>query len=127
MEQHTPPDPTGVTPQSPDATSTHFTAQPKDDPRWASPQSPPNVGGSSALPVFVVITICMIGMCLLGAMLGSWFLVMIGGLVALLVFHYFAWGWFVTRMVAAQQKEELLKLAEQDAKLLPDPQRSRHI
>jgi hypothetical protein len=121
------PDPTAVSPQQLDASSTHITAQPTDDPRWTSPQPPPNVGGSSAIPVFVVTTVCLTGTCLLGALLGSWILVMVGLIAALLVFHYFAWGWLYTRMIAAQQKEELLRLAEQDAKLMPDPQRSRHI
>ena len=69
----------------------------------------------------------MLGMCVLGALVGSWVLVMVGLIAGLLVFHYFAWGWLYTRLIAAQQKEELLRLANEDAKLLPDPQRSRHI
>ena len=119
------PEPTAVTPQQPDSTSTHITSQPNDDPRWMVPSVPPNVDRSSAIPVLVVTTICMIGMCLLGALLGSWVLAMVGLLVAVVAFHYFAWGWLYTRMIAAQRKEELLRLAEEDAKLLPDPQRSR--
>jgi hypothetical protein len=128
MEQLTPPpDPAAVTPQQPDTTSTHVTSQLGDDPRWASVQPTPNVGGSSAIPIFVTISICMLGMCVLGALIGSWVVLLFGVVAALLVFHYFAWGWMYSRLIAAQQKEELLKLAEQDAKLLPDPQRSRHI
>jgi hypothetical protein len=114
-----------VTPPQLETPSSHITSQP-NDPRWSSPQAPPNVGRSSAVPVFVVTTVCLTGTCLLGALLGSWVLVMVGLIAALLVFHYVAWGWLYTRMIAAQQKEELLRLAEQDAKLLPDPQRSRN-
>jgi uncharacterized membrane protein len=69
----------------------------------------------------------MMGLCVLGALVGSWVLVLVGLVAALLTFHYFAWGWVYTRMIAAKQKEELLRLAEEDAKLLPDPQRSRHM
>jgi hypothetical protein len=127
MEPTTPPpEPTAVTPQQLQSSSTQFTPRPGDDPRWAAPPAP-HVNSSSALPVMVVATVCLAGTCMLGAMLGSWILVMIGLIVGLLVFHYFVWGWLYTRMIAAQQKEELLRLAEEDAALLPDPQRSRHI
>ena len=126
MEQHNspPPDPTAVTPQAA-ATSNQITSEPGDDPRWHTPQPPRSSGGSSALPVLVTTSICVLGMCGLGAMLGSWVLVMVGGIAALLIFHYFSWGWLMTRMMAAQQREELLKLTERDTKYLPDPQRSR--
>jgi hypothetical protein len=127
MEPTTPPpDPTAVTPKQIDATSTQFMAQPGDDPRWTTPQPPRSVGGSSAVPVFIVTSICLAGTCVLGALLGSWVLVVVGLVAALLVFHYVVWGWLYTRMIAAQQKEELLRMAEEDAKLLPDPQRSRN-
>jgi hypothetical protein len=127
MEPTTPPpDPTAVTSKQVDATSTQFTTQPNDDQRWPAPQPPPNVGGSSAIPVFVVTTVCLAGTCVLGALLGSWVLVLVVLIAALLAFHYFAWGWLYTRMIAAQQKEELLRMAEEDAKRLPDPQRSRN-
>jgi hypothetical protein len=129
MEQNSPPplDPTKVTPQAPEGASTQITSQPKDDPRWMAPKPPPEVGGSSAIPVMTVGTIALVGTCLLGALLGSWVVVVAGLILGLLAFHYFAWGWLATRLVAEQQKQELLKLAEQDAKRLPDPQRSRHI
>lgn len=122
-----PPDPTAFTPLHPDANSTHITPQPKDDPRWAAPKPPPDVGGSSAIPVMTVGTILLLGMCLLGALVGMWVPVVVALILGLLMFHYFVWGWVATRLVAEQQKQELLKLAEQDAKRLPDPLRSRHI
>jgi hypothetical protein len=127
MEQHnpSPPDPSAVTAQQVAAASSHVTKEPNDDPRWQTPHPPGSSDGSSALPILVTTSICVMGICGLGAMLGSWVLVMIGGVVLLLLFHYFTWGWFMSRMMAAQQREELLKLAERDTKYLPDPQRSR--
>src|SRR5579872_3307372 len=94
MEPTTPPpEPTAVTPQQVDATATQFTSQPNDDPRWPAPQPPRNVGSSSAIPVFVFTTVALLGTCLLGALLGSWVLVLVGLIAGLLVFHYVVWGW----------------------------------
>jgi hypothetical protein len=127
MEQNTPPtpDPAAVTPQHADTTSTQITSQPPDDPRWA--RQTPDIGGSSALPVLGAASFISVGMCLLGMLVGTWILPFVGFILLVCVFHYFTWGWVYTRMVSAQQKEELLRLAEQDAKLLSDPQRSQHI
>jgi hypothetical protein len=127
MEQPTPPpEPTAVTPRHPDAPPTGIMPQPGDDPRWAAPKPPPSVGGSSALPILTVGTVALLGTCVVGALVGSWVAVVAGVVLGMLAFHYIVWGWLFTRYVAEQQRQELLKLAEQDAKLLPDPQRSRH-
>jgi hypothetical protein len=127
MEQPTqPPDPTAVTPPHADAPPTGITPRPGDDPRWAAPKPAPSVGGSSALPVLTVATVALLGTCVVAALVGSWVAVVAGVVLGMLAFHYFAWGWLYSRYVAEQQRQELLKLAEQDAKLLPDPQRSRH-
>ena len=120
-----PPDPAFITPERLDASSTNVTAQPNDDPRWPEPKPTPSVS-SAAVPVGVVGLFAMLGMCILGALLGSWVMLFVGVVIGLMVFHYFAWGWVLSRSLAEQQREELLKLAEQDAKRLPDPQRSRH-
>lgn len=79
------------------------------------------------IPLLGAATFVALGMCLLGLLVGTWLLPLVGFIFLVCVFHYFTWGWVYTRMVAAQQKEELLRLADQDAKLLSDPQRSRHI
>jgi hypothetical protein len=126
MDQPNPPTPdaTAVTPQHPDATG--LTPQPGDDPRWAAPKPAPSVRGSSALPVLTVATVALLGTCVVAALVGSWVAVVAGIVLGMLVFHYLLWGRLLSRYVAEQQRQELLKLAEEDAKLLPDPQRSRH-
>ena len=126
MEQPTPPapDPTAVTPQHPGAAG--VTPQPGDDPRWAAPKPTPSVGGGSAVPVLTLGVVALLGTCVVAALVGSWVAVVAGIVLGMLAFHYFAWGRLFSRYVAEQQRQELLKLAEQDAKLLPDPQRSRH-
>jgi hypothetical protein len=119
------PEPSPVTPEPPDASPTNITTQ-ANDPRLLSPPETQSVRGSS-VPVFMLTSVVLLGTCVLGALLGSWVLIVFGLIAALFVFHYFAWGWTYSRMVAQQQKEELLKLAEQDTRSLPDPMRSRHL
>src|SRR5438105_15106245 len=121
MEQSTPPpDPTAVTPQQADATAPHVTTPPDDDPRWLTPKPPPNVG-TSVVSVLLVLSGCLVATCVLAALGGTWVLAIVALIALTASFHYLIWGRLLSRMVAEQQKEELLKLAERDEQGLPDP------
>jgi len=127
MEHNDPPtpEPTAVTPQPPDATSPHVTTRPDDDPRWLTPKPPPNVG-TSVVSVLLILSGCLVATCVLAALGGTWVLAIVALVALTASFHYLIWGRLLSRVVAEQQRQELLKLAERDEQGLPDPQRSRH-
>jgi hypothetical protein len=118
------PDQTAVTPQPADPGPAPA-PPPADDPRWLPPKAPASPG-ASAIATLIVVCGFVLGVCLLAAIGGTWVLG-VGGLVVLLAaFHYLVWGRWMSRMMAEQQRQELLKLAERDDQLRPDPLRSRH-
>src|SRR6516225_2199329 len=82
------PEPSPVTPDPLDAPPTNITTQP-NDPRLLSPPETQSVRGSS-VPLFMVTSVALLGTCVLGALLGSWVLIVFGLIAALFVFHYFA-------------------------------------